>query len=207
MISSSINYLIYSPSDLEDVSTAEYLENNDLAIYFVLLLSLEAHEELRILDEHVNNIHREVLQPDEWSYLCGPKDFSAHKYYRFLLRDICRVPFLPKIWKTKSMMRAKVFSWVLTMDRINAREMLVWRNSPIPNVNFVICQLHGETSDHLFFTCHFGAACWSTSGIVWDTSIDLSSRISRDPRLLNKLLFALHPSCFEHLETKEQEAF
>jgi hypothetical protein len=105
------------------------------------------------------------------------------------------------------MMRPKVFAWLLTMDRINAPDMLVWRNCPIPNVNFVIYQLHRETSNHLFFTCHFSAACSSALGIVWDTSLDLSSRISTTARLWNKLLFDVYPSCFEHLETKEQEVF
>jgi hypothetical protein len=92
------------------------------------------------LDEYVNNIQSEVLQLDEWSYAWGAKDFRAHKYYRFVFRDICRVPFVPKIWKTKCIMRPKVFTKILTMDKINSRDMLVWINYPIPNVNFVICQ-------------------------------------------------------------------
>jgi hypothetical protein len=66
------------------------------------------------------------------------------------------------------MMQHKVYALLLTMDRLNTRYMLVSRNFPIPKVNFVTCQLHRETSDHLFLTCHFSAACWSALGIVWD---------------------------------------
>jgi hypothetical protein len=48
---------------------------------FALPLSLKAHEELHILDEHANSIQREVLQPDKWRYAWGAKDFRAQNYW------------------------------------------------------------------------------------------------------------------------------
>ena len=75
-------------------------------------------------------------------------------------------------------MKHKVFAWILFIDRLNTRDMLLRRKCPINDVKCVVCQQQRETRDHLFFACSFSSICWSVLGVTWDLSLDLSERLA-----------------------------
>lgn len=78
-ISCSISYRIYSPIRIKNMFVLQS-SWRIMTQPCTLPWSVEAHEELHSFDEHVSNIQREVLQPDEWSYAWGATDFRAQKY-------------------------------------------------------------------------------------------------------------------------------
>ena len=106
----------------------------------------------------------------------------------FILK-ISPMAALPKIWKTKCMMKHKVFAWLFMMDSLNTWDMLVRRQCPIPDAKCVTCQQERETNEHLFFSCNFSLLCWSALGISWNMSLNLADRLSTAERLWKQPMF------------------
>jgi hypothetical protein len=129
------------------------------------------------------------MVPDEWTYVWGDVEFRAKKYYDYYFHDIEPIPILPKIWKTKCMMKHKVFAWLLMIDKPNTRDMLVRQNCPVADVKCVVCQLYRETREHLFFSCSFSKACWHSLGITLNLNLGLSDMLASVERSWNKPLF------------------
>ena len=150
---------LFSFSTQEDISIFSYIADCDPSLHFALPLSVEANSELTLLNSLVTELDSDVTLPDVWSYTWGATDFSARKYYKFYFRNILPAPALPLIWKTNCTMKHKVFAWLLFLDRLNTRDMLVRRNCPVRDVNCVVCHLQRETREHLFFACQFSTSC------------------------------------------------
>ena len=67
------------------------------------------------------------------------------------------------IWKNATMLRYKVFAWLLIHDRINTRNLLKRKKFHRPSHNCVLCNAKPEeTSQHLFRECDFALDCWSS---------------------------------------------
>jgi hypothetical protein len=62
-------------------------------------------------------------------------------------------------------MKHKVFAWLLIIERLNTRDMLVRRNCPVADTNCVACQHFHETREHVFFSCSFSKEFWEALGI------------------------------------------
>ena len=115
------------------------------------------------------------LQPsmatsDVWHYVWGKTNFKSTDYYRFFFKDLHSHQVFGWIWKSKCMMKLKVFAWLLFQDRLNTRNMLKRRHYNIgDDHNCFLCdQSIEETVEHMIFTCVFSRQCWSKLGIIWD---------------------------------------
>jgi hypothetical protein len=162
----------------EDCSVMQYTERDQASRHLFLPMSVEAGTALDELHTALARTERVTTSPDQWSYVWGQSVYHVKKYYDFFFREVIPNPSLPLIWKTKCVMKQKVFAWLLMMDRLNTRDMLCRRQCPIPDVNCVVCQQVRETRDHLFFDCTLSTSCWSILGIQWDQSLELSERIT-----------------------------
>ena len=72
-------------------------------------------------------------------------------------------PLLTWIWKSACIMKIKVFSWVLIMDRLNTKDMVEKRHWHMEDgVNCVLLPLDTrETRDHLLFKYNFSVRVWN----------------------------------------------
>jgi hypothetical protein len=70
----------------------------------------------------------------------------------------------------------KVFAWLLLMDRLNTRDMMIRRHWQLQTgANCVMCnQNHLETRDHLFIECPFAKRCWDSCNIEWQSGDSMS---------------------------------
>jgi hypothetical protein len=173
----------------EDCSVIQYTERNVSTEHFFMPLSNEASTELFELQSAITETGRDLTLPDRWSYVWGQDTYKVSKFYEFYFRHIVPIPSLPLIWKTKCVMKQKVFAWLLVMDRLNTRDILCRRKCPIPDDKCVVCHQVRETRDHLFFDCHFSKTCWSMLGIQWDYSLDFSHRIEAAAKVWNGSFF------------------
>jgi hypothetical protein len=76
------------------------------------------------------------------------------------------------------MAKLRVFAWLLLMDRLNTRDLMLrkqWHIDSGPACS--MCVTHDlETRDHLFFTCPFAVECWSAIDVNWNINLPISSR-------------------------------
>ena len=84
-----------------------------------------------------------------------------------------------KLWRSKCTPRLNFFAWLLFVDRLNTRNMLVRRHYNVqPNYLCVLCSTNNEENlEHLFFTCPFALSCWNKLGIHWGTAASLDDRV------------------------------
>lgn len=66
-------------------------------------------------------VDRDLNVPDKWTYVWGREDYTVQKFYMYFFRDVVPISCLPLIWKTKCVMKHKVFAWLLIMDRLNTQ--------------------------------------------------------------------------------------
>ena len=83
------------------------------------------------------------------------------------------------MWSSKCTQRIKFFAWLLLVDRLNIKMMLLRRNFHVqPNTYCVMCSSSAEEDiDHLFFFCPFAARCWQNLDIQWMNANDIYDRI------------------------------
>lgn len=141
-------------------------------------LSALAFAEFTDLRQYLEHL---VLQPndhDAWHYHCQ-KPFSAGRFYNHYFDALPKHPFLMHVWKSKCVIKHKVFAWLLVVDRLNTRNMLKHRNYTINSGwNCLLCPSPPkEYLDHLFFSCSFSRDCWDDLGIHWRMNLPLMDRL------------------------------
>ena len=107
----------------EDLSVQNFLTASTLQATFQLPLSLQAHDELKLLQLDMAAVVLED-QDDVWSYCWGSNVFKTTAYYQFVFRDVVAHVAFQWLWKTKCTPKIKVFGWFLLSDRLNTRNML-----------------------------------------------------------------------------------
>jgi hypothetical protein len=74
------------------------------------------------------------------------------------------------IWKSCALPKLKVFVWMLIMDCLNTKDIMLrkqWHVEGGPNR--VLRSVHIlETRHHLFFDCSYARAFWDCVQIHWD---------------------------------------
>jgi hypothetical protein len=82
------------------------------------------------------------------------------------------------IWKSKALPKLKVFSWLLMLDRLNTRDLMVRKQWHLDTGSAcAICNNSTlETRERLFFECDFAQQCWDSLDIQWDMARPLSDR-------------------------------
>ena len=94
--------------------------------------------------------------------------------------DPLQVPRIFKIlWSSKCTQRIKFFTWLLLVDRLNTKTMLLRRHFHVqPNAHCIMCNNSSEEDiDHLFFTCPLAVSCWNSLSIQWSLAPSICDRI------------------------------
>ena len=126
----------------------------DPALHFNLPLSLEARDELNDLTHIINGWTLQSMEPNAWIFFQVETEYRPRKFYKFLFRNITDPSYITKIGKSKCIMRHKVFAWLMLMDKVNQRDMLLRRHFNIrENHSCWMCNTSDlETNKHLFMT-------------------------------------------------------
>ena len=154
----------------DKVSVREVLSTPNMADLFHPPLSLEAMDELNVVQSGLFDLHADTQIPDYWSWTPGKGVFSAKSYYSVMHSHMATDTPTRWIWESKATMKIKVFAWLMLNDRLNTRDLLVrrhWR-SPQEDNTCPLCFAHAhEDRDHLFFTCQFSTRVWNYLNIQW----------------------------------------
>ena len=138
---------------------------------FHLPLAEQAHQEYLELQD-LRNIRR---THGRWHYIWGTSTYTSSKVYNFPYKNVSPpAPFM-WIWKSKCCNKLRVFTWLLMMDRLNTRSILMRKKHKLEGNNYiyVLCNMNvEETAFHLFFTCPFSQHCWQHLGIQWNLTTD-----------------------------------
>lgn len=140
---------------------------------FWLPLSVQANDQLILLNGELGHLGFDPSADDIWSYIWGTTCFSSKKAYSCLRGTFHASPLFKWLWQSRAQNKHKFFFWLLLKDRLNTRNMLRRRNMHLEEYCCVLCVSNAEEDIlHLFFECPFSQACWIFLGINWDTSLD-----------------------------------
>ncbi len=148
---------------------------------FALPLSDEAYSEFLQLQGVLDSLNLQSGMGDAWNFIWGSDKYTAKKFYK--LNYSALQPPRPMIWlwKTKCVMKIKVFAWLMFCDRLNKRDMLDRRHcaKEDDDLTCVLCNANcRETRLHLFFLCPFSISCWQYLGIEWNNNLEFFQMIS-----------------------------
>jgi hypothetical protein len=134
---------LYSFAKNKQISVDQFILNNQVEVQLHLLLSVQAFQE-----------YQELLECDK---------YTSSKFYHLPYRNLNPPQQFIWIWDSKCANKIRIFTWLLFMDRLNARNILRRKKIKLEcdNYNFVLCSRNREeTTFHLFFSCPFSKECW-----------------------------------------------
>jgi hypothetical protein len=172
---------LFSYAMNEDISVGKFSSSDNTLQLFALPLSVQAFDELSALQTLTNNL---VIVPDSVDtrlFSWGTAQYTSARFYKFIFGAYPEDKTLKSIWKSKCLPKLRVFAWLLMMDRLNTKDLMMRKNWQVDGgTGCVLCNtLELETRDHLFFGCPYAAACWARLHIQWDCSLPISSRFLR----------------------------
>ena len=150
----------------------------DLDSIFDLSLSPNAYDELLDLSHSLQFIYFDLDSKDVWTFIWGNQVYSSQRYYKMVFQNF-HPSIFRKLWKSKCTPRLKFFAWLLFVDRLNTRSMLIRRHFNVqPNSWCVLCSSNSdEDTEHLFFSCPFASTCWQKLGFHWPSIADINERV------------------------------
>jgi hypothetical protein len=169
---------LYSYAMNEDASVVALARLENLNEGFHLPLSVEAFQEWQAVSEILADIQLSDQQTDIRTFVWGPK-YTPSRYYKFLFARLPKDATLNEIWRSRALPKLKVFTWLLFVDRLNTRDLMLRKHWHIDSgYNCAMCSQNTlETTQHLFFHCQFAQLCWSFLNINWvlrrDLGVDL----------------------------------
>lgn len=168
-----------------------FLENTTISAQFHLPLATQACQEFSSLIHDLHSLTLSQSEKNSWSYIWGNGHYCSSKFYNFLFQGLSASTPFKGIWKSRCVMKLKVFAWLLLMDWLNTKNMLqrghVYTGS---DIFCVLCQQHmEETIMHLFFTCPFSQACWAVLNIHWNLLQDMCLMVQEAKQLFMQPFF------------------
>lgn len=109
---------------------------------------------------------------DNWSFIWNRKTYTSKIFYKQNFASMQPPRHFRLIWKTKCVMKIKVFILLLFNDRLNTRDMLDRKKCAPLNADLtcIVCYLQQRlTFLHFFFLCPFNKTCWHKHGISRNT--------------------------------------
>jgi hypothetical protein len=170
---------LHSFAKSNSISVQSLMLEQDLDDIFFLPLSTQAHEELILLQNYLEDVEYDESTADSWSPVWGAK-YSSRRFYAHVFSNVEAHPFYKALWKSSCTPRIKFFAWLILVDRLNTKTMLRRRHINIQdNALCVLCDTGLEEDiDHLFFGCPFAMQCWSSINFSWDTSLPMLERLT-----------------------------
>jgi hypothetical protein len=94
--------------------------------------------------------------------LFGVRSILLQVFYKLMIAHLPKDIALNAIWKSKAFPKLKVFSWLLMMDRLNTRDLMIRKHWHLDSAPVCVICTEGtlEMRDHLFFECDFAHQCW-----------------------------------------------
>jgi hypothetical protein len=116
---------LYSYAKNKNISVAQFLINNRIEDQFHLPLSIQAFQEYQQLQQIIQDLHVPDSGRDSWEYMWGNSRYTDARFYHLTFKHFQPPrPFI-WIWDSKCSNKIKVFSWLLMMDRLNVRNILI----------------------------------------------------------------------------------
>ena len=138
----------------DKISVADFIDSHDRASFFQLPISQQAAIELDSLTVWVNNLDRDPLANDVWSWVGPTGAYTSKSYYTIMHSHMVTIQPCKWLWSSRCTLKIKVFAWLLFFDRLNTKDLLVrrhWRAGDADNL-CVLCHQHiYEDRQHLFF--------------------------------------------------------
>lgn len=158
---------LYSFAKNNSILVQSLMLEQDLEAIFFLPLSTQAHEEMMLLQDHLEGITYDDTAPDSWSPIWGAK-YSSWHFYAHVFSGIEAHQCFKMIWKSSCIPRIKFFVWLVLVDRLNTKTMLQRRHLNIEDDTLcVMCNTNLEEDiNHLFFDCPFAVHCWNYIGFT-----------------------------------------
>ena len=171
--------IIFSFTKNRNISVKEIMGAEDLDSLFHLPLSIPAMEELIYLQYDLASFPYNADSMDTWTLIWGNQVYTTCRYYHSVYQNLQASPIYRLLWKSKCTPRIKFFAWLMLVDRLNTKSMLVRRHFNVqPNAFCVMCtSATQEDADHLFFSCSFATACWNKLGINWSNTLGICDRL------------------------------
>jgi hypothetical protein len=96
---------------------------------------------------------------DKWSTIWKDGIYTSSKFYHYTFREQVASPIYSHIWKSKCLLRIKVFAWLLVSDR----------NCNVATLDTCVLYPTAVVEDwqHLFFYCNFSVRIWNYPQIYW----------------------------------------
>jgi hypothetical protein len=161
----------------EDATVADFGNSPDLITSFALPLSVQAFEELTSVRAITQDLTSDHADLDRRVFTWGNQDYTSAKYYKFVFEALPEDAALSAISKSKCLPKLKVFAWLLLMDRLNTKDLMLRKNWHVEGgSSCVLCSANAlETRDRLLFQSPFADAWWDLIGIQWNCSFQISS--------------------------------
>jgi hypothetical protein len=152
----------------EHILVAALLSADDMTSKFYLPLSIEAYQELQLVQQLARNNPLIADAHDTRCFVWGEKYTSA-RFYRFLFERVPKNDIMISIWCSKALPKIKVFLWLMFLDRLNTRDIMLRKNWRIDSGSeCILCQTVSlETRTHLFFEFDFARDYWNAINIQW----------------------------------------
>ena len=131
---------LYSFATKDTLSIQEFLQQANISDNFFLPLSAQAHNQFTELQNTLDSLPPSN-HGDKWTYPWGTS-YSSIKMYKELTKGQQAAPLFQKLWKNATMLRYKIFFWLLLHDRVNTRNMLQRRSFHLPSYNCALCQMN-----------------------------------------------------------------
>lgn len=112
----------------KNCSVLDFFQNSSIVSRFYIPSSTQAFTEHSILMQNLENTLLNPAQQDNWTYIWGNGRCSSSKFYKFISQCINAPRTYKWIWKSKCVVKQKVFIWLLLMDRLNTKDMLKRRH-------------------------------------------------------------------------------
>lgn len=170
--------ILFSFAKNKDITIQSFLTAQDLSQKFHLPLSVQAMQEWEGLSDKIQGIQTNI-NPDKWTYSWNTEIYHSKKVYKLFFNHLEPAKPLTLLWQSKSVMKLKVFLWLLLMNRHNTKELLQKKNFVIQGgIHCVMCNsMVTENMLHLFFSCPFAQQCWQKTGIHWNLGMNHMSMI------------------------------
>jgi hypothetical protein len=131
---------LFSFASDASISVSQVMQAEDLDSLLQLPLSMQAYDELLELEYFISQVPFDPNAKDVWNFIWGNGSYSSSKYYQMVFNNVDAHPIFSKIWKSKCTPRIKFFAWLLIVDRLNTRNMLLRRHFNIQSTAFcVLC--------------------------------------------------------------------
>jgi hypothetical protein len=166
---SNIFPILFSFAIDTHLSVKDVLNGEDRSQLFALPLSVHAFEEFQSLQAQLDSFRLQPSEHDEWKTIWNDGAYSSSRYYKHCFKDQKASLVFSWIWKSKVMLRIRVFAWLMVSDRLNTRDMIRRRHWNVTDVfHYVLCPTHTtEDWQHLFFKCSFSIRIWNYLQIEW----------------------------------------